>query len=427
MLASMRAGVARWLVLGSLLSSGCYLSHGREGDAGVPMDAARAPDAGTRLDAGGRDAGVDAAEPHDAGTPRPDAFVPGCDAAGLPPIVETDLDLDLLFVVDNSGSMAQEQVALTENFPRMIRSLATGDLDGDGTPDFPPVRDLHVGVVTTDMGTRGMVVPTCRDPERGEDGVLRTAGLTSAGCMATYPSFLTFAPATGSVDALARDFACVAVAGTGGCGMEQPLEAALKALTPSTSTIRFYPDTTGHGDGPNAGFVRPDSFLAIVVVTDEDDCSARDPELFNPTSVVYTDQLFLRCAFHEDALHPVERYVDGLRALRSDRPERLLVAAIAGVPADLLTDPAGPDFEGILADSRMQVRVSLISGAELVPACTTLRRGDATPGRRMVRIIQGLGEAGILQSICAPRFDGAVSAITSRLGTRIREARCEGR
>src|SRR5258706_6680404 len=55
-------------------------------------------------------------------------------------------DLDILFVVDSSPSMADKQLSLAQNFPRMIDVLA--QLDG-GLPN------LHLGVVTSDMGTNG--------------------------------------------------------------------------------------------------------------------------------------------------------------------------------------------------------------------------------------------------------------------------------
>ena len=53
-------------------------------------------------------------------------------------------ELDLLFVVDNSGSMLQEHQSLESRFPELIRAL---DELGPRRPD------LHIGVVTSDMGT----------------------------------------------------------------------------------------------------------------------------------------------------------------------------------------------------------------------------------------------------------------------------------
>src|SRR5688572_6326890 len=53
-------------------------------------------------------------------------------------------NLDILFVIDDSPSMNDKQAALAAAFPRMIDVLA--QLDG-GLPN------LHIGVVTSDMGT----------------------------------------------------------------------------------------------------------------------------------------------------------------------------------------------------------------------------------------------------------------------------------
>jgi hypothetical protein len=55
-------------------------------------------------------------------------------------------DLDLLFLIDNSPSMTDKQASLVANFPRMIDTIAM--LPG-GLPN------LHIGVATSDMGTKG--------------------------------------------------------------------------------------------------------------------------------------------------------------------------------------------------------------------------------------------------------------------------------
>jgi hypothetical protein len=52
--------------------------------------------------------------------------------------------VDLLFVIDNSNSMAGEQALLRAQFPRLIEALTTGQQSPDDTRTFTPVRDLHV-------------------------------------------------------------------------------------------------------------------------------------------------------------------------------------------------------------------------------------------------------------------------------------------
>src|SRR5882757_7455696 len=60
--------------------------------------------------------------------------------------VTVNRNLDLLFVIDDSPSMADKQQNLADNFPNFINVLNT--IQG-GLPD------VHIGVVTSDMGSKG--------------------------------------------------------------------------------------------------------------------------------------------------------------------------------------------------------------------------------------------------------------------------------
>ncbi|HJX63286.1 MAG TPA: VWA domain-containing protein, partial [Polyangia bacterium] len=53
------------------------------------------------------------------------------------------LEIDILFAIDNSPSMAGKQTVLAENFPRMIQAL---QVFSGGLPN------VHIGVVSSDMG-----------------------------------------------------------------------------------------------------------------------------------------------------------------------------------------------------------------------------------------------------------------------------------
>jgi hypothetical protein len=351
--------------------------------------------------------------------------------------VENVDEVDLLFMVDNSNSMAEEQASLTAEFPRLVRILASGDRDGNGTQDFLPVRSLHIGVVSSDMGVGGFTVPTCSGgtfgARFGDDGVLITRGRTSIpGCMATYPAVFEFMRG-GDADRFASDVACVATLGTGGCGFEQQLEAVLKALSPSTPqqwTVRdyqppiFFESTYGHADRANAGFVRPNSALAIIMVTDEEDCSVANPDLFNPSSPTYggTD-MNLRCFTYPEAVHPIERYVrgtdrrSGLLGLRQN-PNLLIFAGIVGVPVDSVPDPRAVDYEAILAHPDMQEMVDMAMPTRLRPSCNVPGRGIAFPPRRIVRVAQQIAAEGggaTIQSICQSSFAGALDAIIDKI------------
>jgi hypothetical protein len=108
-------------------------------------------------------------------------------------------------------------------------------------------------------------------------------------CPTTYPSgIFEFARDRGDDPSdLASAVACIGALGTSGCGFEQQLEVALKAVTPSAAALwtregyvppRFISErgelsgVTGQGDRANAGFLRAGSVLAVVLVTDEEDC-----------------------------------------------------------------------------------------------------------------------------------------------------------
>ncbi len=326
-------------------------------------------------------------------------------------------EVDVLFMVDNSNSMMEEQANLAREFNRMVTVLASGDLDDDGMQDFPPVKSLRIGVVNSDMGTGGFVVETCSESNFGDDGVLRTVGNTARpGCMGTYPKFLDFSAGTTNVESFATDVTCVAAMGINGCGFEQQLEAILKALTPSSSSLRFNMSTVGHGDVANSGFLRSDSLLAIISLTDEDDCSARDVDLFNRGSATYAGDLNLRCFSFPDALHGIDRFVNGLLDLRSD-PDLLIYAGIVGVPPEIVGGDI-TDYDRILSDPAMQERIDMAMPTRLVPSCNRPGTGLAFPPVRMVRVGQELEARGAnttIQSICQDNFTGALNAIIKKI------------
>lgn len=392
-------------------------------------------------------------------------------------------ELDLLFLVDNSASMREEQAALISEIPRMVTILATGELPDGST--FEPVASLRVGVITSDMGVGGINIPanTMCSRTLGDDGVMLTEHRGArTDCAAAYPPFLDFAASSGVAEAFTADVRCLANTGAGGCAFEQQLEAVLKALTPSTSTITFpqrrlgveLRNTVGHGDTENAvdrgdgtreGFVRPNSLLAIVVITDEDDCSSADLDLYDiegendaypvPTYLDSSGQVLRatsrQCAAHRDAQHPISRYVDGLLALRPEAEARLIFAVVGGVAPEVVAANSEEvvendvpilvhDYAGMLADPSMQETPSA-SGRDLVPGCirpnpdapsNTALQNEAFPPRRLMRVAEGLNDAGatgVVASICqavdaengdyradfASAIDAVVSAIASKI------------
>ncbi|NCQ59204.1 MAG: hypothetical protein GW913_00880 [Myxococcales bacterium] len=204
--------------------------------------------------------------------------------------------------------------------------------------------------------------------------------------------------------------------GTQGCGFEQHLEAMLKAVTPSTSSTTFVAGTRGHADVENAGFLRSDSVLGVIVLANEDDCSASDPDLYNQSSARYVGSLGLRCYRFPEAVYPVSRYVSGLIALRPGHPGRVVFGAIAGVPPDLVDDPRAIDYGEILADPRMVLIPDETMPTRLTPSCNVPAPGLglAFPPVRFTQVardLQGAGAHAIVQSLCQEDFTPAIDAI----------------
>ncbi len=335
-------------------------------------------------------------------------------------------NVDLLFVIDTSSSMEREQAALAREIPRLVEVLTTGNLDDDPEAEFPPVRDLHVGLVSTDLGAAGETVDRAACTGLGDDGELQLP----ARCGGDGNRYLSFRPADFS-DAAREEAAaqfsesvrCAAGLGTGGCNFEQPLEAALKAITPSScdaAHCRFL-HGAGHGDTLHAGFVREDSVLAIVILTDEEDCSAQ-------SAALYQGELSnLRCLGRPEHLHPIERYVEGFAAARPDNPRRLVFAAIAGAPLDRTVDTGDAgEFRSLLTDLESRPGVDpLCDGSMGEPAscprppfvCQS-RGSDAQAPTRIVRVAEGLkarGASAVVQSICQDDFRPALDSVISQI------------
>ncbi len=395
-------------------------------------------------------------------------------------IAVTNIDkVDLLFMVDDSGSMREEQGALRDQFPKLINTLTTGmrqQPNGAMDPNpFPPAKDLHLGVVTTDMGLVGISgIGGCTGV--GDDGILRDP--TSHGCMGALPGqrFLAYTAGSGILPAtLAANFACVANDGTDGCGFEQQLESPLKALWPSVDScgasagcdvnnkhykqgevinpgrISFLKDAAGngglgHGDRENAGFLRNDpqkglSLIAVVVVSDEEDCSSANNRHFTPNQYLnasdplYMQDLNLRCFYNPQNLYKPERYIAGFKALREGNEQLVVFATITGVPPDLVDTAAYSKvdwsndtqreqfYAGILTDPRMipQPDPSRMPGdGNLKPSCVT-STSTATPPQRIVEVARGFGANGLVKSICTldqfgPAMDAIIEIIAKQLG-----------
>ena len=249
-------------------------------------------------------------------------------------IVQTAVDkIDLLFMIDNSVSMADKQEILAAAVPvlltRLVSPICVGpdgvtpsggnsDLMGQcpapNQPEFSPIGDIHIGIVSSSLGAHGGNV--CSAPAAGDDpanthlddqghliGSVRTGVTTwnNSGFLAWDPSGLKNTPPGEPNPAnLKTAFTAMVVAtGEHGCGYEASLEAWYRFLvdpeppamvtkvnnvTVRSSKQNINPDgTLGTCDGcdttllaQRAAFLRPDSLVAVVMLSDENDCSIRD-------------------------------------------------------------------------------------------------------------------------------------------------------
>lgn len=255
-------------------------------------------------------------------------------------------------------------------------------------------------------------------------------------CTGPYPSVFEFQRGVDDTTTFSQQVGCVARVGTGGCGFEQQLEAVLKALSPSRpqswTAADYLPpifegNTTGRGDGANAGFVREDSVLAVLVLTDEEDCSAANPDLFNPDSTTFDGApLNLRCFAYPEATHPIGRFVDGLSRLRRD-PRRFVYTAIVGIPLDADPGSTAPNYAAILDHPSMVEREDPTMPERLIPSCEVDEQGVAFPPRRIVSVardLSALGAGTAVHSICQADYGPAIENISRIIASRA-ESLCE--
>ena len=297
--------------------------------------------------------------------------------------------VEVLFVIDNSGSMEQEQDNLAVQIPQLVRDLASPpDNDGDGMPDWNPVEQLRIGIATTDVGIGSASISGSECEPGGDDGALQ-------GGVFTWQE-------GDDVNAFAESVrATVAGLGIRGCAFEQPLEAAARAVARA----------------PETGFPSADGLLALIVVTDEEDCSIADDGAFfgGAAQGAYN----VHCTRHRESLTPVAELLADIRGDRSE--DELVFAAIAGVPRDLTGDESPA---AILALPAMQHQEVMLPVQGLVPekVCEFseggVTLGRAQPARRLVEL-GALVPDSVLTTICTNDFGPAIARIASRIGAQI--------
>lgn len=176
--------------------------------------------------------------------------------AATPPSTERCQKMDILFVIDDSVSMADEQAKLADNFPAFAETI------NSFTTESGAQLDWRVAVTTTGKDVRVVSQTPLGNftiNEEGDNGAFRESN-----CGGADRRWIERAD-----DSAVSDFQCRARVGDDGSSTEMPLETARLALTDRLA------DT-------NTGFLREDALLAIVIVTDEDDSSTTADNLTVP-------------------------------------------------------------------------------------------------------------------------------------------------
>jgi hypothetical protein len=301
---------------GLLLTLACgskvEIGHGTTaGAAGEGSSSAMAGKGGTDEPMPGEGGG-----PAEAGAPSGPTGGTGLIGGDIPadsgPQAESS-KVDLLLAVDNSISMAEKQRVFAKTMPELVKRLVSPYcVTGAGvvvaqpsSPELPcpsgsqrefaPVRDLHVGLITSSLGSHGAsgvkdvcvaaedddhahLVPLVRDDVPSYDG---------RGYLKWDPSGAATPPGESDVQAFADSLeTMITSAGETGCGYEAQLESVYRFLvdpeppksvrmsTNNLQTERVGVDTALLEQ--RASFLRPDSSVVVLMLTDENDCSIQD-------------------------------------------------------------------------------------------------------------------------------------------------------
>ena len=405
-----------------------------------------------------------------------------CSTPGLSPVeLETEpqeenqlqltafKDVDVLFVIDNSGSMGEEQANLAMNFGAFIEVLEAYDVEAN----------YRVGVTTTDNGNpwcpTGVTTPeggklvmsSCRS--RIQDFVFEGVGepldardLACNDICALDDEQLQLLPTTTDVDpnpaprpwleniegsvnvpagvSTVEAFRCFGPQGINGCGFESPLESMYLALVRAES-----PEEASYG------FLRQSALLAVVFVTDELDCSyakqwseifeadgnkafwgdpnenfptsalcwnagvecVGDPTLYDDCVAANYDVNGLPASDDEAVLQPLSRYYQFLDALENEKriynpDNELIVGLIGGV------QPDGSLVYAEVDDTDPEFALNFGIG----PGCTGPLGEAAVPPVRLRELTDNYTPDN-LHSICSTDYTGALERIADEVRDEI--------
>ena len=361
--------------------------------------------------------------------------------------------VDMLVVVDNSISMAEEQAILATAFFPLVNSLVN-PLPGWS---YPGVDDIRIAVITSDMGLswggypyevgdgwpgtnpcsasgdngvfqtyapgstvniKHDVIPcdgsnaqcptgwTCSETDSNDIGTCQAPGGDGANQTCPNLSSTWSETTTESPNAvMAFEVACLANQGTSGCGFEQQLQSAALALNRSDQTA----------------FVREEALLVILIVSDESDCSMEDgPALFATDEIQDESgisQKNIACGLYPEYLYNIEHYFNEYAAVKT-APNSVVFAAIVGVPEVDDCQGTGDNLGDCLDHPDMELIPVIKENSQgsdtwyFEYACTNGTVTQGLPGRRYVQLAnEEFGGLSYIYSICNPDWTPAMEEI----------------
>jgi hypothetical protein len=192
--------------------------------------------------------------------------------------------LDLVFMI---GSCCAKLSRLNSALPKLLDALEDPDL---GTPD------LRIAIADPDLGsggayTAGACAPNGRNGNGlyGDQGAFQMRGAGACGVTNSEARWIEYTDGApvGYRGDLGDVLACLTTnLGTSGCSIEQPLQALEFALT-----------TKGVGNDEQQNMLRPYAQLAVVLLSENDDCSATpNVGMFGDKPELWGETAGLRCA-----------------------------------------------------------------------------------------------------------------------------------
>jgi hypothetical protein len=295
---------------------------------------------------------------------------------------------DILFVIDDSGSMNDNQTNLADNLGAFIDRLTS----------LPIEDDYRIGVTTTDVQAFSGATTFSAGYETGNpypQGALIAVAKDNAGN--GIPGDLVYGAGTGwggsrilqkGSSTLIEDFKANVRVGTNGSNKEQPFRAIQMALTDRIA------------DGTNAGFLRPGAKLAIVVVSDEDDCSDTPPLDISTTDGTGNTQCHTMTPYKDTLLDPVPAFASFLVNPIQGEQRDVVFGAIVGVAPGTLD---------------LTCTTTNVCNAP-PPSCTTCCGAALDRGDRFVSLLRALGPARTrLASICDASFAKALEDLATAI------------